>query len=393
MFYSITSLVLLSVALIACSDANAETLRHVNVIFRHGDRSIQKWVPGLHPESDWEVKIGELTSRGMHQHFNLGRMMRKWYGKKLSLSPVFRPEEIRARSTDMDRTLQSALSDLAGLYFVEDADAKWVNDELPWVPVPVHTIPFGGDYLLADTKCDQANIANHEVLSQPEVAAIEEENAPFYQQLAKWTGVAKLDLLKTFFLQDGLWCEGVHGLSRPDWATEDVLDKLFNQIRHRAWQVMFGSPKEAKLRAGVFTHEVVENFKAVAKAKDGNAFPVDGGNKFRLYSDHDSGVASYLSNYRVFNGLQPPYAAAVLIELHQNEDSTTYDDTYEGWFVRMRYFNYSINSLDDDIPEPTLLTLPGCDVEDCPLSKFIEISEPLGMEFSEYEEKCKAKRK
>jgi hypothetical protein len=36
-----------------------------------------------------------------------------------------------------------------------------------------------------------------------------------------------------------------------------------------------------------------------------------------MYSAHDVTVATFLSALNIFNGIQPPYASMVLVELHE----------------------------------------------------------------------------
>lgn len=67
----------------------------------------------------------------------MGSYVRQRYGAYLSES--YSPDEVYVRSTDVDRTLMSAESHLAGL-FPPTADQLW-NPSIPWQPIPVHTVP------------------------------------------------------------------------------------------------------------------------------------------------------------------------------------------------------------------------------------------------------------
>ena len=74
--------------------------------------------------------------------------------------------------------------------------------------------------------------------------------------------------------------------------------------------------------------------------------------KVYIYSGHDTTVAPILHTLGVFNGLAPPYASAILVELLDTN----------GLYVKISYRN-------DSSPSPYPLTIPGCD-HLCPLDKF-----------------------
>ena len=57
---------------------------------------------------------GQLTRDGKIQQFELGKWIRDTYGNATLVNDVYSEEEIVIRSTDRDRTLMSAESNLAG---------------------------------------------------------------------------------------------------------------------------------------------------------------------------------------------------------------------------------------------------------------------------------------
>ena len=121
-------------------------LKQVHLLFRHGDRTpISAYPNDPWRNYSWPGGWGQLTTRGIKRHFQLGQWLRQRYSG--FLSDQYDREEIVIRSTDTDRTLMSALSNLAGL-FPPDSQQTW-NTNLAWQPIPVHTVPQEEDYLLS----------------------------------------------------------------------------------------------------------------------------------------------------------------------------------------------------------------------------------------------------
>lgn len=63
--------------------------------------------------------------------------MRKRYSN--FISPLYSKQNFFVQSTDVDRTLMSALSNLAGL-FPPTGKQIW-NQNINWQPIPIHTVP------------------------------------------------------------------------------------------------------------------------------------------------------------------------------------------------------------------------------------------------------------
>jgi hypothetical protein len=84
---------------------------------------------------------GQLTSIGIEQQHRLGAFIRERY--QTLLTPSYTASEISVRSTDVDRTLMSAQSNLVGLYPV----LIHTNNSVPIQPVPIHTVSINSDFV------------------------------------------------------------------------------------------------------------------------------------------------------------------------------------------------------------------------------------------------------
>ena len=82
-----------------------------------------------------------MTIAGIEQHHRLGKYLRTRYGSLLSTN--YTASEIYVRSTDYDRTLMSAQSNLIGLYSLSNTSA----DKVPVQPIPIHTVPKKEDFV------------------------------------------------------------------------------------------------------------------------------------------------------------------------------------------------------------------------------------------------------
>lgn len=88
-------------------------LRHLQIVFRHGDRApLVPLFPNDPFKESWPHGLDQLTTDGRARMFRLGQMIRAKYANYLGSD--FSPREIFARSSAIDRCLESAQLVLAG---------------------------------------------------------------------------------------------------------------------------------------------------------------------------------------------------------------------------------------------------------------------------------------
>ncbi|KAL7831280.1 hypothetical protein SRHO_G00307830 [Serrasalmus rhombeus] len=328
-------------------------LKLVTVLYRHGDRSPVKAYPtDPYQESAWPQGFGQLTLDGMQQHFELGQFLRKRYVGYLS-EPYVR-YEIAVRSTDYDRTLMSAESNLAGLY--PPNGSQVFHPGLNWQPIPIHTVPQDEEKLLSFPlpNCPRYDLLMNETEKTEIFLNMTKTYGDFLKMVRNKTGVESTSIESIWSIHDTLFCEEKHGMTLPDWVTPEVMNTLWI-LKNFGFQIMFGVYKreeKARLQGGLLLDQITKNFTAAATLGSSGQL------KMIMYSAHDTTIVALQQALDVFNGLQPPYASCHIFELHQDNESFS---------VEMFYRN------DSSVDEPYPLTLPGC-AQRCPLRDFIRLT-------------------
>ncbi|XP_029307908.1 lysosomal acid phosphatase [Cottoperca gobio] len=335
-----------------CGEAAAERqLVYVTVLFRHGDRSpIKPFPTDPHQESDWPQGFGQLSQEGMRQHFDLGHFLRKRY--KGFLNESYERHEISVRSTDYDRTLMSAEANLAGLY--PPAGEQVFTPNLPWQPIPVHTVPQSEERLLSFPlgDCPRYKQLMNETENTEGFINVTTTYQDIIELVRNKTGLNNTNVETIWSVYDTLFCESCHNMSAPDWVTPDVMEKL-RVLKDFGFQITFGFYKQeekSRLQGGILLGEIVKNLSKMAVP--------DTKLKLMMLSAHDTTVAALQSSLNVFNGRQPPYASCQIFELYKDDNGSA--------SVSMFYRN-------DSTVAAFPLQLPGCSL-DCPLDEFVRIT-------------------
>lgn len=140
---------------------------------------------------------------GKHQHLILGRWLRQRYNDLLP--EIYSPDDIFVLSTDVDRTLESAEANLAGLYPPKKIQ---VWDTIPWMPIPVHTVPAKEDGVLSAKKyCARYQYEFEKVLTGHEIRRIDKANRELYQYLSDKTGKKVSSVKNVEHVYDTLFIE------------------------------------------------------------------------------------------------------------------------------------------------------------------------------------------
>ncbi|KAK7135156.1 hypothetical protein R3I93_018306 [Phoxinus phoxinus] len=342
---------LIVVFVFAFSLSNGQrTLKFVNVLYRHGDRSpIEAYPTDPHKESAWPQGFGQLSKEGMKQHYELGQFLKKRY--RGFLSEGYNHQEIFIRSTDLDRTLMSAQANLAGL-FPPNSSEEFIPC-LKWQPIPVHTVPEAKDCLLSFPlrDCPRYTQLMNETEKSKEFLNMTVIYKEFIEMVREKTELKTASVESVWIVYDTLACEAIHGKSPPDWVTPDVMDKL-KVLKDFSYQIMFGvyeRKEKCRLQGGLLLDQIIQNLLTTAAPNTTQKV------KMMVYSAHDTTVVALQEALNVFNGLQPPYASCHLIELYQEENGT--------FSVEMFYRN------DSTVSEPYAVSLPGCS-QRCSLQDF-----------------------
>ncbi|XP_072374846.1 lysosomal acid phosphatase-like [Scyliorhinus torazame] len=302
----------------------------------------------------------------MRQHYELGQYLRRRY--KDFLNSSYEREEIYVRSTDIDRTLMSAQSDLAGLY--PPHGRQIFNPDLKWQPIPVHTVPVKDEKFLKFPipNCPRYEKLLEESMNSKTVQDKVKESQALLDMVSEKTKL-KVTFENVWKLYDTMLCEKIHNFSLPAWLTPEAMARLreLNELGIEALFRLHETRMKSRLQGGVLLKQILQNIAQVVNGTNST-------HKFIMYSAHDTTLIALQMALNIYNGIIPPYASCHIFELYQEDD---------GSFTLDMYFR------NDSSSDVHLLTLPSC-TEHCPLQNFIQDTQDLISD--NRDEECKLSR-
>ncbi|XP_057333865.1 lysosomal acid phosphatase-like isoform X2 [Microplitis mediator] len=348
--------ILISSALLAYTafgpKSDNRSIRQIAIIFRHGDRTPTETYPNdPYLDYSWEDGWGALTKVGMLQLYQLGEWIRLEYdsviGKKYETSSA------KIMSSYADRCIMSAQALLAALYRPEPGD-NFMND-LPWRPVPVHSIPRDTDKLITvKHRCPTLDFELKEAYVNESIKN-GEQMASYFNELAYHTGKKISTITDVEFLYNTLEIEANHGLELPEW-TKKFYNKEMREIASRSLSLFTSNTFQQRLRGGPLLKEITNNMMLSRNGHDKI--------KLYLYSAHDITLVNVLRAMGFTNELfKPDYGAALIFELVLAED---FEENDLEVHVKVKYLNNT------EMYEATPLKIPQCK-EPCKLLDLLRV--------------------
>lgn len=310
------------------------------VMWRHGDRSPVECFPATVDlcAERWPQGFGMLTAEGMELGLALGKALRTRYSGSL-IRPNYTRTDITVRSSDFDRTLMTAQAVMQGLYppgsgpQTKDGKNGLTPDRLQ--PVPEHTVQQSQDTLLLA----------YEAAACPAIAAADAEEQKMHFKewdniQARWSNIRPLiqnvtgltddqtTLGAMYAIWDLLVCEMAHDYDLIPALNNATLLTEMQEIADFTLAHLFASQAQQRLAAGRLVAEFSARF--VAAVNNGTqpgwnpqTFPkpdrtrpdVAHGPRFWGYSAHDATIVALLQALGAYDGVHPPYASSVALEL------------------------------------------------------------------------------
>ncbi|XP_066910405.1 prostatic acid phosphatase-like [Clytia hemisphaerica] len=336
---------------------NGDTLKMSNILYRHGARSPTRFYPtNPNQVTAWPDGAGRLSQVGMNMEYHLGKFLKERYVDTKFINQSYLHKEVSIRSSSVDRCLQSAQAQLAGLY-PPSGWQIWGNEELGklWQPIPVQTVPGDEDPLLRpeDTDCPRIGEIWSSMTKASTYIQKAKDNKELLDYMTKNSG-KNITLSNILFdVTDDLLCERAEGLKSAQWAIDRFPDIL--ELTYWAFNYLYqGSDELGRLLGGALLGKMVGNMKTMASGDTDDSL-----SKLNIFSGHDTSILSFTTALNTKFPV-PEFAACILVELYE----TPTGDHYVTINYRNGFGNITL----------TPMNLTGCDVYQCPLDDFVRIT-------------------
>jgi len=309
-------------------------------VSRHGARTSENIYPlTVDPADNFQVAY-DLTQAGVDMHNDLGKnyVRQRYLIDKQFLSSEYDPNEVYVQTTDRQRTILSATSQLDGIY-----DRPTPADLQPDSLFVLDNVPDSINYLthLNSGVCkrfgqvhDAVYASSEHTKSQDYVRASYEEH--FLPRLRELTEMPTASVSEMFSVMDYLYWAKLSNLDLKFDLTEDDMKWINASVNSYVWADHFSDKEMWTLLSYEFMQQLVEFTHVLEGADwktdapyfteyfDGSVFP-----KFIFYSAHSETVYPYLQSLvypLMMKDAQP--ATALFIEFYESWNGSMFVRAY-----------------------------------------------------------------
>lgn len=359
---------------IQAEDPNADDkLVFAFQLTRHGARGPYLYLdePIIYTQP-WKAGLGFLTPTGERQHYLLGRKHRmKLIDDNQLLSETFNPNEIFIMSTDVNRTIMSAYSEINAWYpmgTVQKLDGDERDHALPpfeipdklkilaelgdfptkegFQPMPIHVGQEINEMLRAMDAATCPVVTKFEKLARLE-DSFRKVNERYKDNILKqlrenWGILRDLDIISSKVYSDNFYSNyfDVNLLEERFMFNMTYVDTL---LADQFYFYTFYFDEMVRIASSKFLnyiHTTIDaKIKSIATGEDDGTGIKD--RKLIFFSAHDSTLAAMLSGIEKKQELQPFFASHILIELWQK--SGTSGKEADDYIVKWIYNDEALN--------------------------------------------------
>lgn len=345
---------------------------YIAEVCRHGARSPWVYSPWDN-DGRWPGE-GQITPSGLRMHYLMGHELRnRFIISEQFLSDNYKDGEVYAYSTDYNRTIMSAQSQLLGLYpagtgpqidlevtkkavppiFVKNLSEiteKLGNSALPnrTQVIPIHSEATEESAILdcLSGTCQRLNLLIADRTDDPELAKIYNKYSDVISVIGSYLNITNTAAIEqSNAVWDSLYSNRFHGYEVPEVFRDDELySRMSSMILEVYKYLYYTDPDQLRLQTSPLLRDIVD-YMNLAKLQQTHR-------KFTLYSAHDTTVMPVLTSLNVTLDSWADYASNIFFILSYENDA--------GFQVTVYY---------NDVP----VVIKECQVSPCPFDKFTEL--------------------
>lgn len=305
---SFISIALLTIP--AVSSAQDKLLLSIDLI-RHGDRVTSCSLPSDEPIQDLNL----LTSKGKQESLALGKKLRTLYVNQLKLLPnQYQANSIYIRSTDAQRTIETARAIAEGLY--------------PDIEIPIENVKINKvDLLIAKPDSHIRSIIRRYINQRNIWKSIQNNHHDKLHQWRHYSGLSLSNFAELDCLADNLAYKANHHLPLPTGINE----KTVEEINTLDQSIILQDFQQNNFPNGDRFLQVVRSY-AIEVIKHQTQL------RYILFVGHDSSLLSVLKSLNVPIEHYPNFNARINFSLYEHNQSYYMKITYDDKIIRQGAF-------------------------------------------------------